>query len=193
MRKLPKTAFKKGMTPHNKGLRYEAMLRGDIHYFSGKPCKNGHIKKRFVKNGCCIECARLKAKKSRSNETEKQRNMRLQKGAERSSRWRKINPNHENTKLVKKNWDKTHPDQKYKDTAKRRALKLKRTPSWLNDGHWFEIHSIYKFCSAFRKVGFNWHVDHIVPLQGKNVSGLHAPWNLQVLTAKENLSKNNRF
>jgi 5-methylcytosine-specific restriction endonuclease McrA len=52
---------------------------------------------------------------------------------------------------------------------------------------------VYKYCGALRSIGLDYHVDHIIPLQGEEVSGFHLPWNLQVLEAVKNLSKNNRM
>jgi hypothetical protein len=71
-------------------------------------------------------------------------------------------------------------------TAKRRAQKLKATPPWLTVAQLLEIEEFYRN----RPAGF--HVDHIVPLQGENVRGLHVPWNLQYLPALENIKKSNR-
>ena len=77
---------------------------------------------------------------------------------------------------------------------KRNASKKCRTPSWLSDDdHWI-IEQAYDIAAKRKQMfGFDWHVDHIVPLQGKTVSGLHVPWNLQVIPAKQNLMKSNTF
>jgi hypothetical protein len=78
--------------------------------------------------------------------------------------------------------------------AKRRAIKMQRTPSWLTeDDHWM-MKQTYEFAALRTKMfGFKWHVDHIVPLQGAFVSGLHVPWNLQEIPAVENIAKHNKF
>lgn len=185
--------FLVGHVPQNRGLRHEAKLRGDFHYFTGVPCKNGHIEKRIVSNGSCMECSRLRTANGRKAETDEQRAIRLQKSADRAAEWRKKNPDHENTKIVKKMWDRANPERKYMDTAKRRASKLKRTPVWLDVTQKAEIEFTYLYCSALRSIGMDVHVDHIVPLQGKTVSGMHVPWNLQVIHAKDNLRKANNL
>jgi hypothetical protein len=82
-------------------------------------------------------------------------------------------------------------------TAKTRAYqtaKLHRTPAWLTEDDFWLMEQAYELANVRTKMfGFPWHVDHVIPLQGKLVSGLHSPYNLQVIPAKENLSKNNKF
>lgn len=78
--------------------------------------------------------------------------------------------------------------------AKRRASKLKATPSWLTKEDYLQIESLYDQAQQLTLAkGVKHHVDHIYPLQGKTVCGLHVPSNLQVLTATENCSKSNNF
>ena len=69
-------------------------------------------------------------------------------------------------------------------SAKRRSSKLQRTPAWA------DLEAIKQFYLNCPK---GYHVDHIVPLQGLNVSGLHVLNNLQYLTASENCSKGNKY
>lgn len=77
-----------------------------------------------------------------------------------------------------------YPEKVRAKAAKRRTSVLNRTPPWVN---FQEIESIYLWCPE------GYHVDHIVPLQGELVSGLHVPWNLQYLPATTNLSKGNKW
>lgn len=75
-----------------------------------------------------------------------------------------------------------------------RAKKLKATPKWLTSDHLIEIENIYLKCkNKSKEEGIDYEVDHIVPLQGENVSGLHVPWNLQIISKTENRKKGNTF
>ena len=78
--------------------------------------------------------------------------------------------------------------------AKRNAAKLLRTPKWLTKDDLWVIEQAYELAAMRTKMfGFAWHVDHVFPLQGKTVSGLHVPVNLQVIPGVENMRKGNRL
>jgi predicted RND superfamily exporter protein len=78
--------------------------------------------------------------------------------------------------------------------ALRRSAKLNRTPSWLTEADHTSIMNFYDEAKLREiETGTKFHVDHIIPLQGDTVCGLHVPWNLQVITAYENLSKGNKL
>ena len=80
-------------------------------------------------------------------------------------------------------------------TRNRQASKRTRTPYWLDKAHVVEMEGVYEYCRIFNEFihdpSDKLEVDHIVPLNGKTVSGLHVPWNLQVITCKENAEKRN--
>jgi 5-methylcytosine-specific restriction endonuclease McrA len=79
-------------------------------------------------------------------------------------------------------------------SAKRKAAKLQAIPDWLSEFDLVAIQCKYSVSKMLTKHGYEkYAVDHIVPLQGKTVCGLHVPWNLQVITASENSKKGNRF
>lgn len=75
-----------------------------------------------------------------------------------------------------------------------RAMKLQATPKWLTKEHKQQIQEIYIESTRLTKeTGIKHVVDHIIPLQGRIVSGLHVPWNLQILTFSENSKKSNKL
>jgi hypothetical protein len=90
-------------------------------------------------------------------------------------------------------YGKNNKDKAAARGAKRRALKILATPTWLSASHYDEMRDLYTKSSQIAELtGILFHVDHIVPLQGELVCGLHVPWNLQVIPAYENLSKSNK-
>jgi hypothetical protein len=91
-------------------------------------------------------------------------------------------------------YKKANPDKFIALKAKRRAAKLQRTPKWLTKEDYAQINFYYAEAKRLEKEnGAKYHVDHIIPMQGDLVSGLHVPSNLQVITAEENLAKGNTF
>ncbi len=86
-------------------------------------------------------------------------------------------------------WAKNNPEQAAATAANRRAKQKFATPKWLNAGHHLEIYGYYQWCSIFP--GHN--VDHVYPLKSKYVSGMHVPWNLNILTKLENNRKKNKI
>lgn len=95
---------------------------------------------------------------------------------------------------VKRLWRKNNLGLVLADCAKRRAAKIKRTPAWLTQFDRLKMKCYYQVAAMrSRESGEHWHVDHIIPLQGKNVCGLHVPSNLQIIPAIENMRKNNHY
>jgi len=88
----------------------------------------------------------------------------------------------------KRKWNKENNGARIAHAAKRRAAKLSATPAWANS---YAIKEIYQLSSAITELMEPTHVDHIVPLQGKNVCGLHVEYNLQILKASDNVRKSN--
>jgi len=90
-----------------------------------------------------------------------------------------------------KKWKDKNKALLYFYTSARRARKKNATPTWADVER---IKHIYAHCHWLNKTfGYNMHVDHIIPLNGKNVCGLHVHNNLQIIPAEENLRKHNKL
>ncbi len=87
----------------------------------------------------------------------------------------------------KAKYKKENPERCALGASKRRSNKLNRTPKWLSQ----EMHDI--MLELYKARTPEQHVDHIVPLVGRTVSGLHVPWNLRVISAHENTTKSNKL
>lgn len=110
---------------------------------------------------------------------------------QRNKEYVKVNP--EKRKATMKAYRLANPEKDAESVRRRQAAKILRTPKWLTKNDIWMMQEIYRLAKLRTKIfGFSWHVDHVLPLQGKLVSGLHTPYNMQVIPAKQNLSKANK-
>ena len=115
-----------------------------------------------------------------------------QKQQEKNAEYYKLNQ--EKIKQYQLAYKKENPAKVNALSKKRKTSKKLRTPSWLTEIHFERIENQYRLANLLTKVtGQLHHVDHIIPLHGKTVSGLHTPSNLQVILAVENLKKGISF
>jgi hypothetical protein len=193
--------------------RAEAKLLGLKTYNTGKPCKRGHFADRYT-TGQCIECVNLQSKEWRIANPEKHlasmqkwiKNNRELHGT-RVKRWQTANKdkvqtdakawvaaNPDKVKAKALRYIKKHPDMYTAKAVASVARRAKRVPKWLTAEDRWLMSEAYKLAKMRTNMfGFIWEVDHIIPLRGELVSGLHVPTNLQVLPKAENRIKRNHY
>lgn len=133
-----------------------------------------------------------KNKEWQKNNKEKVENYRLVNADKiRKSKQEWYEKNKEKQKLRMADWVKKNPDKNCARVARRNAKLLQACPPWADMD---AICKIYEEAHIKQKQsGISYHVDHIIPLQGKRVSGLHIAANLRPLPALQNISKKNKF
>lgn len=189
-------------------LKQDAKTAGMRRYFTGRLCRNGHLEERLISNSLCLGCAREANRKHYPKLAERRRNPSArrcinarskifrEKHREKISeaRRKKYYDNHKESIAQRRRY---YANNLAKIVAANALIKLRRqlrAPAWLSDEQIAEIREFYLLSAEISKrTKVKYHVDHIVPLLGKNVSGLHVPWNLQVIPAMDNLRKSNKL
>jgi 5-methylcytosine-specific restriction endonuclease McrA len=183
--------------------RAEAKAAGAKYYFTGEPCKHGHIAARKTK-GACTECLKLEwaqgstiraeyfrqYNKSDAGIDAKQAYYRRNKDAVIA---RAVSRPVEEKRAYRNAWKQANTDQVLADNKVRRRKHRQATPPWITRKQKSEIRQLYQIAITMSKTtGERYVVDHIIPLRSDYVCGLHVPWNLRVITQEENLKKSNK-
>jgi len=165
---------------------------GVIKYFTGVPCRRGHLSERHSQSGHCSECLNERNRSPFKRLQDKERRRRVlstpegkQKNRESTRKSRQRPEYQEKQRGHYRKYAKTDKGKAAvkRVRIKRRAVKIKAVPRWA------DITKVNLFIDNC-PVGF--HIDHIIPLVGEAVCGLHVLENLQYLPAQENLSKSNK-
>jgi len=168
------------------------------YFFTGRSCRFGHTAPRFTANRMCTICYREQMEfmtgEKKQKYLEKSRHRDKLRQSERREQQKR---NYKKWYLYRDIMRKANPitqrrireSQYAVTTRKRRATICRDDPATM-----IWIDSIYNEARALTKqTGIQYSVDHIVPLRGDDVCGLHVPWNLQIMTKSENCSKGNRW
>lgn len=168
----------------------------DGHIYVGSVCKRGHSPERYVKTGHCVACKSEQQKAAYAKDPDRfsaaskkwsSKNKDKVRETARALYWK--NPEKFRAKVLAQ--IKRNPARANAAVMKRTAAKMQRTPKLANLR---KIEKVYMLCAEMRKqTGIKYVVDHIVPLRGERVSGLHVHENLQIITNVENVKKKNHF
>jgi len=191
--------------------RKEAIQNNLTKYFTGKSCKHGHTDYRYVCDHQCAECCRVKSRIAGNKDPEKRKQAckqwRLDSSEKYVEYYMRKNNSPEWKEYLKKHREENQEHYRAKgrlygnkNRGKRNAREMLRNYRKYASSHHHSpdilerIDEIYKEATNKKLVGgVDYHVDHIIPLIHPLVCGLHVPWNLQILTATENLRKSNKF
>lgn len=216
--------------------RRQAKAAGELSYFTGQPCVNGHLERRAVSNCVCYGCVKDAHARSKAEDPDRYRRMKAEaylrqrpQRAEFGKRYAERNretiaarmrrwgaANRDRIAKRKSEYEaRTRPERSrvakaYREANRekirayyeankfrylhrnrlRQMLELRATPEWADLD---AIRALYKLAAELSKSsGVKQHVDHMVPLKGRGVCGLHVEYNLQVVPWLDNLKKGNR-
>lgn len=130
---------------------------------------------------CCKKCKNAYGKAWHSRNKERH--------SELTSRW--YEQNKEQHLANSKQWYEANKSRKLETTAAREKRCVLATPAWADRELIKELYALAQ--KLTEQTGVPHEVDHIIPLQGKNVCGLHVETNLQVITRDENRRKSNKY